>query len=217
MIEANGGKVIGSVRHPLSSLDFSSYLLQAQSSGAKVIAFANAGKDFSTAIAQAGDFGVGAASGQQLAALLVTLSEAKAIGPEIAQGLYLTEGFYWDKDEGTREWSQRFLERHGSMPTSFHAGTYSAVRHYLRAIEALGNDTATEVAAKMRELPVEDMFAHGGTVREDGRMVHDMVFAQIKAPQDSTGEWDLYNIVATVPGDDVFRPLNAGGCPIVTL
>jgi branched-chain amino acid transport system substrate-binding protein len=216
LIEANGGKVVGSVRHPLSSLDFSSYLLQAQSSGAKVIAFANAGKDFSTAIAQASEFGIGPASGQQLAALLVTLSEAKAIGPEIAQGLYLTEGFYWDQDEATREWSNRFKERHGSMPTSFHAGTYSAVRHYLRAIEALGDDAAPAVVAKMRELPVEDMFAHNGKIREDGRMVHDMVFAQIKSPQDSTGEWDLYNVIATVPGDFVFRPLNAGGCPIVT-
>lgn len=215
LIQKNGGKVIGSVRHPLSSLDFSSYLLQAQSSGAKVIAFANAGKDFSTAIAQASEFGVGQASGQRLAALLVTLSEAKAIGLETAQGLYLTEGFYWDKDDGTREWSQRFLKRHGKMPTSFHAGTYSAVRHYLKAVKALGSDEANAVAAKMRELPVEDMFAHGGKIREDGRMVHDMIFAQIKMPTESSGEWDLYKVVATVPGDKVFRPLGEGGCPLV--
>ncbi|NTE84565.1 ABC transporter substrate-binding protein [Agrobacterium tumefaciens] len=215
LIEKNGGKVIGSVKHPLGTVDFSSFLLQAQASGAKVIAFANAGKDFSSSISQAGEFGVGAASGQQLAALLVTLSEAKAIGLEAAQGLYLTEAFYWDTNDETRAWSASFEAKHGSKPTSFHAGTYSAVRHYLRAVQAAGTDDGKQVAAKMREMPVDDMFARGGKVRQDGRMVHDMLFAQIKTPAESKGPWDLYRIVNKVSGDKAFRPLNAGGCPIV--
>ncbi|MCW2239734.1 ABC transporter substrate-binding protein [Azospirillum canadense] len=214
IIEANGGKVLGAVRHPLGTVDFASYLLQAQASGAKIIAFANAGKDFSTAITQATEFGLGSDGKQKLAALLVTLSEAHALGTKGAQGLYLTEGFYWGLNDETRAWSQKFYERHKAMPTSFQAGTYSAVRHYLRAVEAAGTDDADAVVAKMREMPVDDMFARGGKVRPDGRMVHDMVFAQVKSPSESKGEWDLYKIVQTVPGDAAFRPLDKGGCKL---
>ncbi len=212
VIEANGGRVIGSVRHPLSTVDFAGYLLQAQASGAKIIAFANAGKDFSNAIAQATEFGLGTTGPQKLAALLVTLSEARVLGVEKAKGLYLTEGFYWDQNDETRAWSRKFFERRGAMPTSFQAGTYSAVRHYLRAVAAAGTDAADAVIAKMREMPVDDIFAHGGKLRPDGRMVHDMLFAQVKTPSESRGEWDLYKIIETVPGDIAFRPIDKGGC-----
>jgi branched-chain amino acid transport system substrate-binding protein len=216
LVTSHGGRVVGAVRHPLGSTDFASYLLQAQASGAKVIAFANAGRDFNSAITQAAEFGIGPESGQRFAALLLTLSEAHALGLSAAQGLALTEGFYWDLDDATREWSHRFFDRHGAMPTSFQAGTYSAVRHYLRAVAAAGTDDADAVAAKMRELPVEDMFARNGKVRADGRMVHDMVFAQVKAPTESKDEWDVYRVVRMVPGDEAFRPLDKGGCPLVT-
>jgi branched-chain amino acid transport system substrate-binding protein len=214
LIEANGGRVLGSVRHPLGTVDFASYLLQAQASGAKVIAFANAGKDFSSAITQANEFGIGASGDQKLAALLMTLSEARALGVKAAQGLYLAEGFYWDRNDETRAWSEAFHTRHGAMPTSFQAGTYSAVRHYLRAVSAAGTVEADKVAAKMREMPVDDMFARGGRIRPDGRMVHDMVFAQVKTPGESRGEWDLYKIIRIVPGDAAFRPIDKGGCPL---
>ncbi|MGX7704924.1 ABC transporter substrate-binding protein [Methylobacterium sp. Gmos1] len=215
LIEAGGGRVVGAVRHPLGTQDFSSYLIQAQASGAKVIAFANAGKDFSSALTQANEFEIGSGGRQRLAALLVTLSEARALGPKAAQGLYLTEGFYWDRDEATRAWSRRFFDRRRTMPTSFQAGTYSAVRHYLHAVAAAGTDDAAAVADKMREMPVEDMFARGGRVRPDGRMVHDMVFARVKTPAASRSAWDLYDVVRIVPGEDAFRPLSRGGCPLV--
>ena len=220
LIRRNGGQVVGSVRHPSPNADFSSYLLQAQASGAKVIAFANAGQEFTYALTQANEFNIGA-KGQRLAGLLVTISEAHALGPKVAQGLYLTEGFYWDLDDATRAWSRRFQERGrgrggrgGAMPTSFQAGTYSAVLHYLRALDAAGTEDGPAVAAKMREMPVRDMFARGGRVRADGRMVHDMVFARIKSPAESRGEWDLYDVAGLVPGDQAFRPLSEGGCPL---
>lgn len=217
LIEANGGKVLGAARHPLGTQDFSSFLLQAQQSGAKIIAFANAGKDFANALTQANEFGVGADGKQRLAALLITLSEAKALGTKAAQGLYLTEGFYWDFDDATRAWSKKFYERRKAMPTSFQAGTYSAVLHYLKAIGAAGTDDTAKVVEKMREMPVDDMFARGGRLRPDGRMVHDMLFAQVKTPAESKGEWDLYRILRTVPGPDAFRPLDKGGCPLAPL
>lgn len=216
LIRRDGGQVLGSVRHPFPTADFSSYLLQAQASGAKVIAFANAGQEFTNALTQANEFGIGA-KGQRLAGLLVTMSEAHALGPKAAQGLYLTEGFYWDLDDATRAWSHRFQERQrgGAMPTSFQAGTYSAVLHYLRALDAAGTEDGPAVAAKMRGMAVQDMFARGGRVRADGRMVHDMVFARIKSPAESRGEWDLYDVVGIVPGDEAFRPLSEGGCSLV--
>ncbi|MFG1396714.1 ABC transporter substrate-binding protein [Roseixanthobacter pseudopolyaromaticivorans] len=217
LIEANGGKVLGAARHPLGTQDFSSFLLQAQQSGAKIIAFANAGKDFANALTQANEFGVGADGKQRLAALLITLSEAKSLGTKAAQGLYLTEGFYWDYDDATRAWSQKFYQRRQAMPTSFQAGTYSAVRHYLKAIAAANTDDTTKVVEKMREMPVDDMFARGGRLRPDGRMVHDMLFAQVKTPAQSKGEWDLYRILRTVPGPEAFRPLDKGGCPLASL
>lgn len=179
-----------------------------------MIAFANAGQEFTNALTQANEFGI-SANGQRLAGLLVTISEAHALGLRAAQGLYLTEGFYWDLDDATRAWSRRFQQRHRAMPTSFQAGTYSAVLHYLRALDAAGTDDGPAVAAKMREMPVQDMFARNGKVREDGRMVHDMVFARIKSPAESRGEWDVYNVVGTVPGDQAFRPSSEGGCPLV--
>ncbi|MCG5235373.1 ABC transporter substrate-binding protein [Xanthobacter oligotrophicus] len=217
LIEANGGKVLGAARHPLGTQDFSSFLLQAQQSGAKIIAFANAGKDFANALTQANEFGVGADGKQRLAALLITLSEAKSLGTKAAQGLYLTEGFYWDYDDATRAWSKKFYDRRKAMPTSFQAGTYSAVRHYLKAIAAAGTDDTTKVVEKMREMPVDDMFARGGRLRVDGRMVHDMLFAQVKTPAESKSEWDLYRVLRTVPGPDAFRPLDKGGCPLASL
>ena len=212
VVEANGGQVLGASRHPFPSSDFSSFILQAQASGAKVIGLANAGADTTNAIKAANEFGV-VAGGQSVVALLAFLSDIKSLGLDVAQGLQMTVSFYWDMDDETRAWSEKFFEKTGKMPTGVQAGTYSAVRHYLKAIEATGSDDSETVVAKMREMPVEDMFAHGGVLRTDGRMVHDMYLAQVKTPAESTGDWDLLKIVRTIPGDEAYGPLSESTCP----
>ena len=214
VVQKSGGKVLGNVRHPLNSSDFSSYLLQAQASKAKVIGLANAGGDTINTIKQAAEFGI-MKGGQKLSPLLVFVTDIDSIGLETAQGLLLSEAFYWDLNEETRAFSKRFNERVGHMPTMIQAGLYSATMHYLKAIEAVGTDEAPKVMAQMRATPVNDFFAKNGKIRIDGRMVHDMYLFEVKKPEESKGEWDLYNLIATVPGDEAFRPLDKGGCPLV--
>ena len=211
---ASGGKVLGSARHPLNTADFSSYLLRAQASGANIVGLANAGNDMINATKQANEFGLTRA-GQTVVSLLTFITDVHSVGLEAAQGLTFVTAFYWDRDEDSRAWSRRFFERHKRMPTMAQAALYSATRHYLRAIEAAGTDGAQAVMAKMRELPVNDFYARNGRVREDGRLVHDMYFVQVKKPAESTGPWDYYKILATIPGDQAFRPLDEGGCPLV--
>jgi len=215
VVVEEGGEVLGAVRHPLSSSDFSSYLLQAQGSGAKVIGLANAGTDTTNSIKQANEFGITQA-GQQLAALLLFLSDVDALGLDVAQNLVLTTGFYWDMNDETRAWSERFNERAGQMPTMVQAGVYSAVTHYLNAIQEVGSDDAKAVVEQMKATPVNDFFAKNGTVREDGRMVHDMYLARVKTPDESSGQWDYYEILRTIPGDQAFLPLEESTCPLVT-
>jgi branched-chain amino acid transport system substrate-binding protein len=216
VVEAAGGQVVGTVRHPFPGQDFSSFLLQAQSSGAKVIGLANAGADTTNAIKQAHEFGI-TAGGQSLAGLLIFITDVHALGLETAQGLVLTEAFYWDLNDQTREWSKRFAEAHnGSMPTMVHAGVYASVLHYLKAVEAAGSKDAAAVMAKMQEMPSEDPLFGTGTVRKDGRHVHDMYLFQVKAPAESQAEWDYYKLLATIPAEQAFRPLEEGKCPLVT-
>ncbi len=216
IVVKSGGKVLGNVRHPLNTNDFSSFLLQAQSSGAKIIALANAGSDASNAIKQAHEFGIaGPGSNQQMLALLLGVTDSKALGLKLGQGLIVTEGFYWDMNDETRAFSKRFYERVGHMPSMFQAGVYSSVLHYLKAVDAAGSDDAKIVIAKMKELPVNDFFAKKGFVREDGRMVHDMYLLKMKTPAESKGEWDLYNVLSTVPGPEAYRPLSESECPLV--
>ncbi|WP_018263532.1 ABC transporter substrate-binding protein [Methylobacterium sp. WSM2598] len=213
-VKRSGGKVLSTVRAPFATADFSSFLIQAQGSGAKLVAFANAGGDTVNAIKQAHEFGI-VQGGQTLLALLINIDDVHSLGIDVAQGLLLTTAFYWDRDEATRAFATRFKQAYGLMPTMHQAGVYSAVTHYLKAVREAGTDDALKVVAKMREMPVDDMFATGGRVREDGRMVHDMYLMQVKTPQESKGEWDLYKLLATVPGDEAFRPLAEGGCPLV--
>jgi branched-chain amino acid transport system substrate-binding protein len=210
---AAGGKVLGSVRHPLNTADFSSYLLQAQASGAKVVAFANGGGDMVNATKQANEFGL--TKNQTMVSLLVFISDVHSMELKAAQGLKFVTAFYWDRNEETRAWSKRFFERQSRMPTMPQAAIYSAVRHYIGAIAAAGTDEAKAVMAKMREMPVNDFYVKNGQVREDGRLVHDMYFAQVKKPSESTKPWDYYNILGVIPGDQAFRPLAEGGCPLV--
>src|SRR3954464_3751367 len=213
-VKALGGEIKGSVRHPLNSSDFSSYLLQAQGSGAQVIGLANAGTDTTNSIKQAAEFGITQA-GQSLAGLLLFISDVDALGLETAQGLVLTTGFYWDLDDESRAWSQRYFERMQRMPNMIQAGVYSSVTHYLKAVQAAGSDEGKVVAAKMKELPLKDMFARNGKVREDGRLVHDMYLARVKTPAQSKKPWDYYEIVRTIPGDQAYLPLDRSPCPLV--
>jgi branched-chain amino acid transport system substrate-binding protein len=216
-VTAAGGKVVGTVRTPFpGTTDFSSFLLQAQGSGAKVVGFANAGGDTINSIKQAGEFGL-VAGGQKLAGLLVFITDVHSLGLKTAQGLTITTGFYWDLNDETRAWSKKFGEKHGGkMPTMIQAGIYSATMHYLKAIEAAKTDEAKTVVAKMKEMPVNDFFAKNGKIREDGRMVHTMYLAEVKKPADSKGPWDYYKIVREIPGDQAFRPMDAKfGCPLV--
>lgn len=215
IVEENGGQVLGGVRHPLSTGDFSSYLLQAQGSGAKVIGLANAGTDTTNAIKQASEFGI-VQSGQRLAGLLLFISDVHSLGLETAQGLVLTTGFYWDMNEKTRTWSERFFERHGAMPTMVQAGVYSGVLHYLEAIQAAGTDEAGAVAAQMKEMPVDDgVLTDNGTVQANGRMVHDMYLAQVKSPDASERDWDYYEILRTIPAEEAFIALSESTCSLV--
>jgi branched-chain amino acid transport system substrate-binding protein len=208
---ASGGKVLGAVRHPFNTADFSSFLLQAQSSGAKIMALANAGADFRNAIAQADEFNI--RQSMQIVALQVTLTDVPALGLAHAHDLLFTDSFYWDRTPETRAFSNEFFKRHGAMPTAYQAGVNSALRHYFKAVAATNSVDPETVIAQMRKVPVDDFFAQGGKVREDGRMVHDMYLMRIKKPEESKQKWDLYEYLATVPGDDAFRPMAEGGCP----
>jgi branched-chain amino acid transport system substrate-binding protein len=215
VVTKNGGEVLGSVRHPLSATDFSSFLLSAQSSGAKVIGLANAGGDTVNAIKAAADFGI-TQGGQSLAGLLIFVTDIHALGLQAAQGLVLTEAFYWDQNDGTRAFSKRFAERHGgAMPSMVQGGVYAGVLHYLKAVESLKDKDPTKVLAKMKEMPTDDPLFGKGKIRADGRKIHDMYLFEVKKPSESKGEWDLYKQLATIPADEAFRPLNEGGCPLV--
>ena len=213
-VAKGGGKVVGAVKHPQGTTDFSSYLLQAQGAGAKLIAFANSGADQVNAIKQANEFGI-PQSGIKLAGLYLHITDIHAIGLKTAQGLILTQGFYWDLNEETRAWSKRFYERHKAMPTMGQAGTYSAILHYLKAVKATGTTDTGTVTAQMKATPVDDFFAHGGRIREDGRMVHDLYLLQVKPPAEQQYPWDYLKLIRVIPGDEAFRPLNEGGCPLV--
>jgi branched-chain amino acid transport system substrate-binding protein len=215
IIEAAGGTVVGGVKHPLQASDFSSFLLQAQQSNAQVVALANGGSDTVTSVKQASEFGLTRGSrAQKLAAVAIYITEVHAIGLAEAQGLQLTTAFYWDRTDESRAWSRRFFDRHGAMPTQAQAGVYSAVMHYLRAIDATGSDEGKTVVDQMKQVPVNDFFAKNGRIRPDGRMVHDMYLVEVKKPEESKYPWDYYKVVRTLPGDDVFRP-PVKECPLV--
>ncbi|MDX0011410.1 ABC transporter substrate-binding protein [Sinorhizobium meliloti] len=213
-VKENGGTVVGAVRHPLATTDFSSFLLQAQSSGAKVIGLANAGLDTSNAIKQAAEFGI-VQGGQRLAALLFTLAEVHGLGLDAAQGLTLTEGFYWNRDEESAKFGKRFMERTSKMPNMVHAGTYSAVLQYLKAIEKAGTDETEAVAKELHALPVDDVFAKNGTVAPNGRMIHDMYLLEVKKPDESKEPWDYFKVLATIPGKEAFIDPAQSGCELV--
>ena len=208
-----GGKVLGHVLHPFPAQDFSSFLLQAQASGAQVIGLANAGNDTINAIKQAAEFGI--TPKQTLAGLLMFLSDVHSLGLKATQGMYLTTGFYWDRNDETRAWSKRFFEKRNRMPTMVHAGDYSAVYLYLKAIKAVGTDDTKVVMAKMKATPINDFFAKNGKIRVDGRMVHDMYLAQVKKPEESKYPWDYYHIRQVIPADQAFLPLSKSTCPLV--
>jgi branched-chain amino acid transport system substrate-binding protein len=213
-VKSQGGTVLGSVRHPLATTDFSSFLLQAQSSGAKVIGLANAGMDTQNAIKQAAEFGI-TQSGQKMAALLFTIAEVNGIGAEAAQGLNLTESFYWNMNDETRAFAKRFFERTGAMPNMIHAGTYSAVTSYLKAVKAAGTDETEAVSKKLHELPVDDVFSHNGKVAANGRMISDVYLMEVKKPAEITTPWDYYKVVATIPGAEAYTDPAKSGCPLV--
>lgn len=215
LVAARGGTYLGSVRHAFPATDLSSQLLTAQGSGADIVALANAGGDTINAVKQAREFGI-TQGGQKLAALLFYVVDAKALGLEVAQGLVLTESFYWDLNEGTRAFSERFAKRaNGQMPTMNQAGVYSGMLHYLKAITATKSKDAKIVMAWMKANPTDDPLFGKGYIRADGRKIHDMYLFEVKAPGESKGPWDLYKRLATIPGDQAFKPLNEGGCPLV--
>jgi branched-chain amino acid transport system substrate-binding protein len=211
----NGGKVLGSVRHPLNTSDFSSFLLQAQSSKAKVVGLANAGGDTINAIKQAAEFGLTKSGGQKLSPLLVFVTDIDSVGLETAQGLLLAEAFYWDLNDETRAFSKRFMERVKRAPTAAQAGVYSSVTHYLKAVKAAGTTDSAAVMKIMKETPINDFFAKNGRIREDGRMVHDMYLFEVKKPSESKGRWDDYKLLATIPGNEAFQSLELSRCPLV--
>ena len=213
VVREKGGKVLGSVRIPLNTSDFSSFLLQAQSSKAKIIGLANAGLDTTNSIKQAAEFGI-VKGGQKLAGLLLTLAEVHGLGLEAAQGLVLTEGYYWDRDDKSRDLANRFFKRTGRMPNMIQAGTYSSTLQYLKAVKAAGTKDTEAVAKKLKELPVDDLFAQGGKVLENGRMVHDLYLFEVKKPSESKKPWDYYKQLATVPGDKAFPSAKDSGCPL---
>jgi branched-chain amino acid transport system substrate-binding protein len=213
-VEKLGGNVVGSVHPPFNNADFSSYLLQAQQSGASVVALATGGQDTINLVKQASEFEL-ARPGMRLVPMQLMIDEIKAIGLKLGLGNYATMAFNHDQSPAARAWSLRFFQRMKAMPTQIQAGTYSAVRHYLQAIRDTGTDEPQAVIAKMKETPVNDMFATNGYIRSDGRMVHDMYLVQIKTPAESKDPWDLVNIIKTIPGDEAFRPLSDSECPLV--
>jgi branched-chain amino acid transport system substrate-binding protein len=214
-VKENGGTVAGAVRHPLATTDYSSFLLQAQSSGAKVIGLANAGLDTANAIKQAAEVGI-VAGGQRLAALLFTLAEVHGLGIDAAQGLTLTEGFYWNRNEESAKFGKQYFERTGRMPNMVQAGTYSAVTQYLKAIDKAGTDDADAVSKALHEMPVNDIFAENGTVAPNGRMIHDMYLLEVKKPGESDVAWDYFKVLATIPGKEAFIDPAKSGCDLVT-
>ena len=213
-VEAAGGKVLGSVRHPLNNNDYSAFLLQAQASGAKVIGLASAGLDTQNAIKQAAEFGI-TQGGQSLAGLLLFITDIHGLGLDTAQGLYLTEGFYWDRDDQSREFGKRFMDRTGGMPSMVHASVYSAVTQYLKAIDAAGGDGTEAVAAKLKEMPVDDVFGRGAKVAANGRLMNTQYLMQVKTPDESRYDWDYYKIVAEIPGEQAYLDPAQSGCPLV--
>ncbi len=213
VVKANGGEVVGSVRHPFPGNDFSSYLLKAQSSGAQVIGLANAGGDTVNAIKQAAEFGI--TPKQSLAGLLVFITDVHSLGLKNTQNMYLTEGFYWDLNNETRAWSKRFFDLHKRMPTMVQAGQYSSTMHYLKAVKAINSDDTAKVMAQMKKTPVNDFFAKNGKIRDDGRMVHDMYLLQVKKPSESKTPWDYYHVKATIPAAEAFQPLSASRCALI--
>jgi branched-chain amino acid transport system substrate-binding protein len=217
VVKAAGGKVVGTVRHPLNSSDFSSFLLQAQASKAKIIGLANAGGDTTNSIKQAAEFGI-VSGGQKLAGLLLFITDVHALGLKTAQGLNFTETFYWDMNDATRAFSKRFLERHKKAPpTMVHAGNYSAVLHYLKALEALGGNPhdGRAVVAKMKELPTDDPLFGKGSIQPNGRKLHPAHLFEVKKPEESKGPWDYYKLVATIPAEEAFTPLEKSTCPLL--
>jgi branched-chain amino acid transport system substrate-binding protein len=214
VIAAAGGKVVGSVKHTINTPDFSSFLLQAQSSQAEAIALADAGGGFINAVKQAGEFGV--TKTQKLVGLLVFIADINSLGLQSAQGLILSSAFYWDLNDDTRAWSKRFIEKTNKVPTMIHAGTYGAVTHYLKAVAAAGTAEGPMVAAKMREMPVNDFMTRNGRIREDGRLVRDMYLFKVKSPEESKYRFDYYQLLATIPGNEAFRPQEEGGCPLLS-
>jgi branched-chain amino acid transport system substrate-binding protein len=216
VVEKNGGKVLGKVRHPFPGTDFSSFLLQAQTSKAKIIGLANAGSDTINAVKQAAEFGI-VRGGQNLAALLAFITDVHGMGLQTAQGLIMTEAWYWDMNDANREFAKKFAPQYkGVHPTMVHAGVYSAVLHYLKAVEALKSDAdGKAVVAKMKETPTDDKLFGKGNIREDGRKIHDMYLFEVKKPEESKAPWDYYKLRATIPAAEAFRPLGEGGCPLV--
>jgi branched-chain amino acid transport system substrate-binding protein len=213
VVKANGGEVLGAVRHPFPGADFSSFLLKAQASGAQIIGLANAGGDTINSIKQAAEFGI--TPKQQLAGLLMFISDVHSLGLKTTQSMYLTEGFYWNLNDDTRAWSKRFFDLQKRMPTMIQAGQYSSVMHYLKAVKAIGSDDTARVMTQMKKTPINDFFAKNGVIRADGRMVHDMYLLQVKKPSESTTPWDYYNVRATIPAAEAFQPLSASTCPLI--
>jgi branched-chain amino acid transport system substrate-binding protein len=214
VVKASDGQVLGSVRVPINTADFSSALLQAQSSKAKVVGLANAGGDTINSIKQAAEFGI-VRGGQKMAGLLVFINDVNTLGLEAAQGMLLTNAFYWDRNDETRAWSQRYFQRMNKMPNMVQAGIYSATTHYLQTVQATGTDETTAVMEKMRATPINDFFVKNGKIREDGRMVHDMYLYEVKKPSESSRQWDYYKLVATIPTDQAFIPLSESKCSLV--
>ncbi|MFA7437932.1 ABC transporter substrate-binding protein, partial [Castellaniella sp.] len=215
VVKNAGGTVLGSVRIPMNTQDFSSFLIQAQASGAKIIGLANAGSDTTNSIKQAAEFGI-VKGGQKLAGLLVFLPDVHGLGVEKAQGLNITEPFYWDLNDDTRAWSQRFAAQNkGVYPSSDHAGVYAGVLHYLKAVDAAGTDDGTTVVAQMKALPTDDPLFGKGEIRADGRKIHPVYLFEVKSPEESTGPFDYYKLKKTIPAEEAFRPLEQGGCPLV--
>jgi branched-chain amino acid transport system substrate-binding protein len=214
VVKSLGGEVLGNIEAPLGTNDFSSYLLQAQASGADVIGLANAGQDTVNAIKQAQQFGI-VQAGQQLAGMLVFITDVKSMGLDVAQGLQFTSAFVWNQDKEAEEWSRRFYERHGAMPTMVQAGVYSAVTHYLKAVEAVGTDDPDAVREKLGEMTISDFFVENGKIVANGLMMHDMYLVQVKTPEESTEEWDLLEVVSRVPAEEAFIPLSESKCPLV--
>ena len=213
VVKSGGGTVVGAVRHPLNAADFSSFLLQAQSSKAQIVGLANAGGDTINAIKAANEFGI--TKNQKLAGLLVFITDVHSLGLATTQGMYLTDGWYWDTNEDTRKFGRRYFDKMKKMPTMVQAGVYSSTLTYLKAVAAAGTDNADAVMAELKKTRINDMFAKNGTIRADGRMIHDMYLMEVKKPAESKYPWDYYHIKATIPGDQAFQPLSASRCPMI--